>query len=269
MTRPRPDFVPLVGGPRAPTSADVAERPGEPGAAEPGKSLLPSADRVKANGRLSEATIGRLPRYQQVLSDMVDLGETTVASTNLATSAGVSPAIVRKDLSHLGNWGTRGVGYGVAELLTGISAALGLTRTWPVVIVGAGNLGHALARYDGFGERALAVAAIVDVDPLLSGDVIGGVTVSPMADLAKVVAESGAQIAVLAVPGAAAQLACDQLVVAGVTSILSFAPVSLSVPDGVRVRRVDLAAELQILAFHETGRLLSGAAAPLVVAVTR
>ena len=207
-----------------------------------------------------EATIARLPLYHRALLALGDRGVGTVSSEELAAAAGVNSAKLRKDLSHLGSYGTRGVGYDVDYLLYQIARELGLTQDWPVVIVGVGNLGHALANYAGFASRGFRIAALVDASPLLTGERVAGLPVHPVDDLERIVAENGVCIGVVATPGAAAQDVCDRLVAAGVRSVLNFAPVPLRVPDDVDVRRVDLATELQILAFHEQRKQLEASA---------
>ncbi len=201
-----------------------------------------------------EATVARLPVYLRALHELAEDGLSTVSSQALAQLVGGGPAKVRKDLSHLGSYGTRGVGYEVEELVRHISRELGLTQGWSVVIVGVGNLGSSLAGYGGFSARGFEVAALLDDDPRRVGEVIGGRPVRPVADLDAVVAGTGVSIGVIATPAHAAQDVCDRLVRAGVTSILNFAPVVLQVPDGVDVRKVDLAVELQILSFHQARR---------------
>jgi redox-sensing transcriptional repressor len=209
-----------------------------------------------------EATVGRLPLYHRVLVDLSDAGIATVSSDALATTAGVSPAKLRKDLSFLGSYGTRGVGYEVSVLIDQIGAELGISSEWPVVIVGVGHLGHALANYRGFASRGFRLVALFDEDPALVGAEIAGLVVRPFADLDSVATSEGALIGVVATPAAAAQQVADALVGAGVHSILNFAPVVLSVPTDVDVRRVDLASELQILAFHQQRRDELGQVAP-------
>jgi redox-sensing transcriptional repressor len=209
--------------------------------------------RVRRAG-IPDATVARLPLYLRSLHALADEGRTTVSSEELARLVGGGaggPAKVRKDLSHLGSYGTRGVGYDVAQLVDTISAELGLGRRWPVVLVGIGNLGHALAGYGGFGSRGFRIAALFDADAGRVGEVVGGLPVRAMAELDEVVREQGGAIGVIATPAAAAQEVCDRLVAAGVRSVLNFAPTALEVPDGVDVRKVDLAVELQILSFHE------------------
>ena len=196
-----------------------------------------------------EATVARLPVYLRALHTLADDGRTTVSSEALAEAAGVNSAKLRKDLSHLGSYGTRGVGYDVAHLVEQISGELGLSQHCSVVLVGVGNLGRALAGYGGFATRGLAIDALLDADRSRVGEKIAGLTVRHIDDLPDVVTTGS--IAVIATPAEAAQEVCDLLVRAGVTSILNFAPTVLSVPDGVDLRKVDLSIELQILSFHE------------------
>ena len=200
---------------------------------------------------IPEATVARLPVYLRALVGLADAGTTTVSSDALATAAGVNSAKVRKDLSYLGSYGTRGVGYDVQFLVYQISRELGLTRDWAVVIVGVGNLGHALAGYGGFADRGFRIAALLDVDRRRVGERLAGVEVRHLDELDDVVRRHRVSIGVIATPAPAAQDVCDRLVAAGVTSILNFAPVVLTVPVGVDLRKVDLSIELQILSFHE------------------
>ena len=173
------------------------------------------------------------------------------SSNDLASAAGVNSAKLRKDLSYLGSYGTRGVGYDIEFLQYHVARALGQTQDWDVVIVGVGRLGSALCAYNGFSSRGIRIAALVDSDPAKVGTKIGGLTVAPMSKLASLVRQHGVAIAVIATPGEAAQEVADALVAAGITSILNFAPAVVSVPDDVAVRKVDLSIELQILAYHE------------------
>ncbi|MEX1263783.1 MAG: redox-sensing transcriptional repressor Rex [Actinomycetota bacterium] len=200
---------------------------------------------------IPEATVGRLPVYLRALVDLAEAGAGTVSSNELAEGAGVNSAKVRKDLSHLGTYGTRGVGYDVAYLIHQIRRELGLTQDWPIVIVGIGNLGQALANYAGFAERGFRVGALVDSDPARVGQTIGGLEIRHDDDLPELVAELDIAIGVIATPASAAQEVADRLVDAGVRSVLNFASAVITVPPGVSVRKVDLAVELQILAFYE------------------
>jgi len=209
--------------------------------------------------RIPEATVARLPLYYRALVETGERQVPTISSERLAELAGVNAAKVRKDLSYLGSYGTRGVGYDVEYLLHEISRELGLTRDWPVAIVGIGNLGRALANYRGFGARGFRVVALFDADAELVGRRIGELAVESIDDLDRVVAERGIAIGILAVPAGVAQDVADRLVAAGVGSILNFAPAVCTVPDGVSMRKVDLAIELQILSFYQLRR---GAGAP-------
>jgi redox-sensing transcriptional repressor len=193
--------------------------------------------------------------YHRSLLSLAARGILLVSSEELAEASGVSSAKLRKDLSFLGSYGTRGVGYEVEFLLYQIARALGLTQVWPVVIVGIGNLGNALAGYPGFASRGFSVVGLFDTDPVRVDEtvIVAGkeIVVSDISKLPQVVLSSGASIGVIATPETAAQEVCDVMVRNGITSILNFAPVLIEVPAGVDVRRVDLATELQILAFHE------------------
>ena len=203
---------------------------------------------------IPEATVARLAVYLRILSGLGDQRgqrQSTISSEELASAAGVNSAKLRKDLSHLGAYGTRGVGYDVALLIDQIEYVLGLTQRRAVALVGVGNLGHALAGYDGFASRGFRIAALFDADPGRVGEEISGLVVRHIDELARVAVEEAIAIGVIATPAPAAQAVADQLVSVGVTSILNFAPCVLSVPEGVDVRKVDLAIELQILSFHE------------------
>ena len=200
---------------------------------------------------IPEATVARLPVYLRALTALSDSGIATASSEDLATAAGVNSAKLRKDLSYLGSYGTRGVGYDVEYLRYQIAREIGVTQDWAVVIVGIGNLGHALAGYGGFATRGFRIGALLDVDPARVGERVGGLVVRHLDEVEAIAREQRINIAVLTTPAHAAQAVADKLVAAGITSILNFAPCVLSVPDGVDVRKVDLAVELQILSFHE------------------
>jgi redox-sensing transcriptional repressor len=201
--------------------------------------------------RIPEATVARLPVYWRALLELADARTPTVSSEMLAEMAGENAAKVRKDLSYLGTYGTRGAGYDVQLLTTQIGHELGLNEDWPVVIVGVGNLGRALANYRGFSSRGFRVAALVDDDPAKVGQLMGGLVVSPGSDLPTLVEREGLAIGLIATPASAAQGVADRLVAAGVTSLLNFAPAVLTTPDHVLLRQVDLSIELQILSFYE------------------
>ncbi|MCP4964328.1 MAG: redox-sensing transcriptional repressor Rex [bacterium] len=200
-------------------------------------------------GSIPAATIARLPLYLRGLAEL-EPGQPTCSSDQLASSAGVNSAQVRKDLSYLDPPGVRGVGYNAAALRDLLRRELGLTRRYCVVIAGAGNLGRALTVYPGFEESGFDVVALVDSDQGKAGTTINSVVVKAIDELESIVAKESVDIGVIATPAGAAQEVADRFVGAGVRSILNFAPAVLKRPEGVEVRRVDLAGELQILAYH-------------------
>lgn len=207
------------------------------------------ADNVRR--AIPDAAVARLPVYLQILNGLATQDVHQLSSDQLAALAGVNAAKVRKDLSYLGSYGTRGVGYEVEYLVYQIKRELGLLNDWNVVLVGAGNLGNALANYSGFASRGFSVAAIVDIDDKKVGNQVGGIRVQHVNELAAIVRELSVSIGVIATPVESAQVAADLLVVAGIGSILNFASIVLSVPDHISVRSVDLGVELQILGYYE------------------
>lgn len=243
------------GGPAVPTAATDGAAATTPAA--------PATDHAKT---IPEAAVGRLAVYLRVLSALDEQGVRTISSEELSSASGVNSAKLRKDLSYVGSYGTRGVGYEVTVLVRQIERILGLTRKHSVAVVGIGNLGHALANYGGFPGRGFPVAALFDVDADLIGVPVGGIRVHHIDDIGRVCAEREVSIGVIATPVTAAQEVADRLVAAGVRCILNFAPVVLQVPDDVELRKVDLAVEMQILSFHVARRadaaaLAAGAAA--------
>jgi redox-sensing transcriptional repressor len=210
--------------------------------------------------RIPEATVGRLPVYLRALLEAAESQTLMLSSEALAERTGVNAAQVRKDLSHLGSYGTRGVGYDVEFLVAQISRHLGLNQDRRVAIVGVGNLGQALAHYHGFPARGFRISAAFDADPAKIGQPIGDTVVRPFDDLVEVVRREKVVIGLITTPPAVAQEVADRLVSAGVTSILNFAPTLVRVPSHVALRKVDLAIELQILSYYEQS---SGVTAPL------
>jgi redox-sensing transcriptional repressor len=214
--------------------------------------------------RIPDATVDRLPVYLRVLLDLAASGQTTVSSEQLAELAGVNAAKVRKDLSHLGSYGTRGVGYEVDYLRFEITSRLGLSHESAVAIVGIGNLGRALANHAGFRDRGFPVAALFDVDHAKVGTEVDGHVIRHL----DTVGDPGLgpiAIGVLTTPPAVAQDVADLLVAAGVTAILNFAPTVIAVPDHVTVRKVDLTLELQVLSYHQQRNEVDVGEAPPVV----
>ena len=201
-------------------------------------------------GPVPAATVARLPGYLRALDELAERGVETTSSEELATMTGVGPAQLRRDLSWLGSNGVRGVGYEVLRLRGRVAEALGVGADQPVVIVGIGHLGHALAGYLRSEGSTYRVAALVDADPDVVGTTVAGLVVEHDRHLAEVVRREGAVLAVLETPVGVAQEVCDRLVEAGVRGILAFTPVALRVPQGVTVRSSDVASELQILGFH-------------------
>ncbi|MEO7125615.1 MAG: redox-sensing transcriptional repressor Rex [Nakamurella sp.] len=209
---------------------------------------------------IPEATVVRMTTYLQVLNRVAAGGgrpvgeDGTISSDQLAALAGVNPAKLRKDLSYLGSQGTRGVGYDAAGLTATLEGALGAREVYPVAIVGLGHLGSALAGYPGFSGRGLPIRVLLDADPNKIGTSVAGITVADIREAAAACRSDNVAIGVITTPESAAQEVADILIAAGVRSILNFAPGNLAVPDGVEVRRVDLALELNLLAFHESRR---------------
>lgn len=204
--------------------------------------------------RIPTAAVNRLPVYLQILTDLQLTETTQVSSDQLAALANVNAAKVRKDLSYLGTYGTRGVGYEVAFLIYQIKRELGLLTEWKTIVIGAGNLGAAITVNGGFASRGFPVVGIFDVDPRKVGSRVGDLTVRNLDEMNDFVRANGVHIGVLAVPSTAAQSVADDLIAAGIGSLLNFAPIVLTTAKGVAVRNVDLGVELQILGYHEQMR---------------
>jgi redox-sensing transcriptional repressor len=227
-----------------------------------GRRSMPAAVRcgppydepMPAVGLLPEATVKRLPLYLRALVEANGERHVTISSDELAARAGVNAAQVRKDLSYMGSYGTRGIGYDIEVLRQHIHRQLGLNREYNVALVGAGNLGQALGHYRGFGERGFQVVAAFDSDPAKVGRRLGDAEIYPLAELVRVVREKDITMALIATPASVAQDIADRLVDAGVTSLLNFAPAVLTVAPHVCVRKIDLAVELQILGYYEHSR---------------
>jgi len=200
--------------------------------------------------RIPEMTIHRLSVYTRCLLQLEEDGVKTISSQEMADRFNLNSAQVRKDLAYFGEFGVRGIGYYVAGLKAELQRILGLDRQWPVVLVGFGNLGSALFHYKGFGRQGFRIAAIVDDDPAKVAREVDSVPVVASRDLAREVRARGIQIAIVAVPGEAAQSVTDQLVGAGIRAILNFAPARLKVPREVRLQNVDLSIELETLSFY-------------------
>jgi redox-sensing transcriptional repressor len=198
---------------------------------------------------IPKKAIYRLSIYHRCLQRLNDNGQATVSSSALAKVAGVSPAQLRKDLAYFGQFGTRGLGYPVDTLASMIRDLLGRERLQPVVLIGAGNLGSALLRYQGFQKEGFEVVCAFDLDPEKA--ISRGITIPVLPDsqIEDYIKAEGVKLAILCVPAGYAQLVCNRLVSAGVQGILNFSPVMLEVPDDVVVNSVDLAIELENLSF--------------------
>jgi redox-sensing transcriptional repressor len=197
-----------------------------------------------------EIVIGRLPIYLRALTYMAQAGQRITSSQELGETLGMSSAQIRKDLSHFGEFGKQGMGYEISYLRDQLRRILHLERTWPVALVGYGDLGHALANYNGFVAEGFEIVAVFDNNPGKIGQEVAGKKVQDNAKLLKVVRERGIKVAIVAVPVAAAQKVVDMLVEAGVKAILNYAPIHVSVPADVRIQYIDPIAHLQRMMFH-------------------
>ena len=204
---------------------------------------------VGSEPRPSRASVVRLSLYLRRLEGLLAAGTTTVSSGQLGEALGVTDAQVRKDLAYLGTLGQPGIGYAAPELVTAIRRVLGLDRPWAAALVGVGNLARALLKYQGFVERGFRIVALFDADPAKVGQHIDGLEVYPPERMAAVIATTGAELGVLAVPSAASQAVAEALVAAGVRGLLNFAPSVLRLPKRVAVVSVDLTVQFEQLAF--------------------
>ncbi len=199
---------------------------------------------------IPETTIERLPVYLRCLLEAQGQRMPLVSSVMIAEMCGTNAAQVRKDLSYMGELGTRGIGYDVGELIAHISRVLGITEVRRAALVGFGHLGSALIGYPGFADRGFEIVAVLDADPEKIGTSVGELTVSDIEDLENVITASGAEIAIMTTPASVTQDLVDRLVHAGIRGVLNLAPVTLSVPEGVAVRQVCLSTDLQVLSFY-------------------
>ncbi|MGD8806304.1 MAG: redox-sensing transcriptional repressor Rex [Chloroflexota bacterium] len=199
---------------------------------------------------IPDIVIGRLPIYLRALTHMQAEDKVTTSSHELGQRLGISSAQIRKDLSHFGEFGKQGTGYNIKYLTEQLRHILHLDRDWPVVLVGAGFLGHALASYQGFKYRGFQIKWIFDNDPEIVGRDMGGLIVRDISELESLVAREGVRVAILAVPASAAQDICDLLVAVGIKSILSYAPINLVAPPSVQVRYSDPVVQLQQMTYY-------------------
>jgi redox-sensing transcriptional repressor len=199
---------------------------------------------------IPEIVVRRLPLYARALHWMVQDNVQTISSSELGAKLGMSSAQIRKDLSYFGEFGKQGTGYDVKFLLSQLQQILGMQKEWLVALVGVGDLGHAIARYGGFGRRGFKIAALFDNDPKRIGQQVGELQILGMDSLAMVVRGLRIRLGVIAVPAEAAQQVADQMAGAGIRAILTYAPINLHVPKGVRVRYIDPVVVLQSMTYH-------------------
>lgn len=200
--------------------------------------------------RVPEATVTRLSIYSRFLERLDRNGVTSVSSGEIADGVGVSPAQVRKDLAYFGEFGTRGVGYNVKDLMRYTLKILGLDRKWNLILVGAGNLGYALCTYKGFNQRGFSIVGVFDNDLTKIGKRINDIEVLPMEDMPGVIKEHNVRIGIIATPTRAAQEVADEMIGNGIQAILNFAPLPLNIPEHIEVRDVDLSVKMEILTFN-------------------
>lgn len=200
--------------------------------------------------KIPDIIIGRLPVYLRALQRMADKGIQTTSSQELGERVGISAAQIRKDISQFGEFGKQGTGYNIPFLLDKLRAILNVDRIWDVALVGAGDMGHALARYQGFSNRGFQIVMVFDNDPGKIGQKAGNFTIENTEDMVERIRAAGVKVAMLTVPAAVAQEVADKLVKAGVKAILNYAPISLNVPPDVRVQHIDPATHLQRMMYY-------------------
>jgi len=201
------------------------------------------------DSKIPKAVVSRLSLYLREFQQLIREETPTISSTKLGRRLGFTASQIRKDFAYFGQFGYPGIGYKCEELVTKIRSILGTDQTWPVVLVGCGNLGQALLGYRGFSTQGFNVVAAVDVNESLFGKAVDGITIEALSNLPKIVQEKGVRVAILAVPASAAEPAVEAIIAAGITGILNFAPVTLSLPKNIGLVEVDLARELEQLAF--------------------
>lgn len=199
---------------------------------------------------IPDIVVGRLPIYLRELQRMAQRGRIVTSSQELGERLGISAAQIRKDLSQFGEFGKQGTGYEIDFLVENLCRILKVDRLWDVIVVGAGDIGSAIARYQGFEDRGFRVKAVFDNDPAKIGIKIGSFTVQDIVNMAESIQEMGIHVAMIAVPGKYAQEVTDELVEAGIKAILNYAPLNINVPDGVRVQHTDPLTHLQRMTYY-------------------
>jgi redox-sensing transcriptional repressor len=202
------------------------------------------------NQDIPDIIISRLPIYLRALRHMKSEKKLTTSSQELGARVGISAAQIRKDLSQFGGFGKQGTGYEISSLIDQLRKILKVERVWDVAVVGMGDMGHALARYQGFSDRGFRVAMVFDSDPMKIGGQVGDFLVRDSKEIVTAIQNAGIRLAMLCVPAAAAQEVTNLLVEAGVKAILNYAPISLNVPAGVRVQYLDPSIGLQRMTYY-------------------
>jgi redox-sensing transcriptional repressor len=200
--------------------------------------------------KIPDIIIGRLPVYLRALQRMADRGMKTTSSQELGDTVGISAAQIRKDISQFGEFGKQGTGYSISFLMDKLRSILKVDRIWDIALVGAGDMGHALARYQGFYNRGFHIVMVFDNDPAKIGEKIDSFVIEDAAGMVEKIRSAGIKMAMLTVPASVAQEVAEKLLQAGVKSILNYAPIHLVVPDGVRVQHIDPAIHLQRMTFY-------------------
>jgi redox-sensing transcriptional repressor len=202
------------------------------------------------SSNIPDIVIGRLPIYLRALTRFEQEGRDVTSSHELGQRLGISSAQIRKDLSHFGGFGKQGTGYQIAYLIDQLKQVLKVDREWDVALVGAGDLGHAVANYRGFSDRGFRIVCVFDSDPTKIGQQVGQHTVQPFSELNNIITLRGIKVAMIAVPAQSAQAVADDLIEAGVRGILNYAPISLNVPSGVHVQHIDPVVHLQRMTYY-------------------
>jgi redox-sensing transcriptional repressor len=197
-----------------------------------------------------DIVIGRLPIYLRALTMLFEAGQEFTSSQELGQKLGFGSAQIRKDLSHFGEFGKQGTGYEINYLREQIAKILHVDRDWAVALVGFGDLGQAIAHYGGFASKGFHIEAIFDNDPAKIGKKTNGKVVTDMKNLAQTLSQLKIKMAVVAVPASAAQAVCDALVEAGIKALLNYAPITLTVPEGVQVQYIDPVVHLQRMTYY-------------------
>jgi redox-sensing transcriptional repressor len=197
-----------------------------------------------------DIVVGRLPIYLRALEKMSQAGREITSSAELGRYLGISSAQIRKDLSHFGEFGKQGTGYNIANLRRELRRILHVDGEWRVAVVGIGNLGHAIAHYGGFANRAFVISCLFDNDPALVGTIVGGLEVLPVAQMTDVIHREGILVAMITVPADEAQQVADKLVEAGIKAILNYAPITLNVPPGIQIQDIDPVLHLQHMTYY-------------------